>query len=167
MASDGSVQAPNGSFAWVLYGTQSQIHLTGHNTLTGGHSDLSTFQAEACGYLGALYALKAILTNSTHITSNLYIDNLGVISAPRIPPSPSSNASSPIGTSCTKHTKSEQLSLPPSQSYMCKATRMRHPWTPIFSPCQPTSTFLQIPGPTRHIRVALTLTKHHYYPPHK
>ena len=62
MASVGSVRAPNGSFAWVLYGTESQIHLTGHNTLTGGHSDLSTFQAEACGCLGALYALKAILT---------------------------------------------------------------------------------------------------------
>jgi hypothetical protein len=62
MASDGSVQSPNGSFAWVLYGTQSQIRLTGHITLTGGHLDLSTFQAEACGYLGALYALKAILT---------------------------------------------------------------------------------------------------------
>ena len=41
MASDGSVQAPNGSLAWVLYRTQSKIHLTGHNTLTGGHSDLS------------------------------------------------------------------------------------------------------------------------------
>ena len=85
MASDGSVRASNGSFAWVLYGTQSQIHLTGHNTLTGGHSDLSTFRAEACGYLGALYALKAILTNcsplqnSPHITSNLHIDNLGVV----------------------------------------------------------------------------------------
>jgi hypothetical protein len=85
MASDGSVRAPNDSFAWVLYSTQSQIHLTGHNTLTGGHSDLSTFRAEACGYLGALYALKAILTNfpplpnSPHITSNLHIGNLGVV----------------------------------------------------------------------------------------
>jgi hypothetical protein len=48
MASDGSVRSPNGSFAWVLYGTESQIRLTGHNTLTGGHLDLSTFQAEAC-----------------------------------------------------------------------------------------------------------------------
>jgi hypothetical protein len=85
MASDGSVQALNGSFAWVLYGTQSQIHLTGHNTLTGGHSDLSTFREEACGYLGALYALQAILTtfpplpNSPHITSNLHVDNLRVV----------------------------------------------------------------------------------------
>jgi hypothetical protein len=85
MASDGSVRSPNGSFAWVLYGTKSQIHLTGQNTLTGGHSDLSTFRAEACGYLGALYALKAILTtfpplpNSSHITSNLHIDNLGIV----------------------------------------------------------------------------------------
>jgi hypothetical protein len=85
MASDGSVRAPNGSFVWVLYSTQSQIHLTGHNTLTGGHLDLSTFQAEAWGYLGALYALKAILTtfpplpNSSHITSDLHIDNLGIV----------------------------------------------------------------------------------------
>jgi hypothetical protein len=85
MASDGSVQSPNGSFAWVRYGTESQIRLTGHNTLTGSHLDLSTFRAEACGYLGALYALKAILTtfpplpNSPHITSNLHVDNLGVV----------------------------------------------------------------------------------------
>jgi hypothetical protein len=85
MASDGSVRAPNGSFALVLYGTQSQIHLTGHKTLSGGHLDLSNFRAEVCGYLGALYALKAILTtfpplpNSPHITSNLHIDNLSIV----------------------------------------------------------------------------------------
>ena len=85
MASDGSVRSPNGSFEWVLYGTQSKIHLTGHNTLTGGHLDLSTFQAEACGYLGAPYALKAILTtfpplpDSSHITSDLHIGNLGIV----------------------------------------------------------------------------------------
>jgi hypothetical protein len=62
-----------------------QRYLTGHTTLNGGHLDLSTLQAEACSYLGALYALKAILTtfpplpNSSHITSNLHIDNLGIV----------------------------------------------------------------------------------------
>ena len=148
MASDGSVRAPNGSFAWVLYGTQSQIHLTGHNTLTGGHSDLSTFQAQACGYLGALYALKAILTtfpplpDFSHKTSDLHIDNLGVVRHSQDTPSPSSNAFSPIGISCTEYTKSEQFSQPPSQSFTCRATRMRQPPTPILSSsCQHTSTF--------------------------
>ena len=85
IASDGSVHAPNGSFSLVLYCTQSQIHLTGHNTLTGGHLDVSTFQAEACRYLGALHALKVILTtfspqpHSPHITSDPHKDNLRVV----------------------------------------------------------------------------------------
>ena len=79
MASDGSVHAPNGSFSWVIYGTYSKTYLKGYNTLTGGNSDLSSFQAEACGYLGALYALKTVLTcfppcsNAAHITSDLHI----------------------------------------------------------------------------------------------
>ena len=82
MASDGSVRSPNGSFSWVIYGMRSKQYLTGHNTLTGGHSDLSTFRTEACEYLGVLSALKAILTVfplspfSSHITSKLHIDNL-------------------------------------------------------------------------------------------
>ena len=41
---------------------RSKQYLTGHNTLTGGHSDLSTFQTEACGYLGILSALMTIFT---------------------------------------------------------------------------------------------------------
>ena len=47
--------------------------------------DLSTFRAEACGYLGALYTLKAILTTfpplptSPQITSDLHIDNIGIV----------------------------------------------------------------------------------------
>ena len=53
MASDGSVQAPNGSFAWVIYGTKSETHWSGHNTIAKGDSDLSSFCTEACGYLGA------------------------------------------------------------------------------------------------------------------
>ena len=85
MASDGSVRSPNGSFSWVIYGMHSKQYLTGHNTLTGGHSDLSTFRTEACGYLGVLSALKAILTVfplpplSSHITSEPHIDKLGVV----------------------------------------------------------------------------------------
>ena len=85
MASNGSVQSPNGSFSWVIYGMRSKQYLTGHNTLTGKHSDLSAFQTEACGYLGVLSALKAILTVfplpslSSHKTSEIHIDNLGVV----------------------------------------------------------------------------------------
>ena len=85
MASDGSVRAPNGSFSWVIYGTYYKAYLKGYNTLTGGNSDLSTFRAEACGYLGALYALNTVHTcfppcsNAAHITSELHIDNLGVV----------------------------------------------------------------------------------------
>ena len=84
MASGGSVRSPNGSFSWVIYGMRSKQYLSGHNTLTGGYSDLSTFRTEAFGYLGVLSALKAILTAlllppfSSHITSELHIDNLGV-----------------------------------------------------------------------------------------
>ena len=49
------------------------------------HSDLSSFCTEACCYLGALYALQAILKafllpiNSPPIYTNIHIDNLGVI----------------------------------------------------------------------------------------
>ena len=43
MAFDGSVRIPNGSFSWIIYGMRSKQYLTGLNTLTGGHSHLSTF----------------------------------------------------------------------------------------------------------------------------
>ena len=46
MTSDGSVQSPNGSFSWIIYGMRSKQYFTGHNTHTGGHSDLSTFRTE-------------------------------------------------------------------------------------------------------------------------
>ena len=91
MASDGLVQAPNGSFAWVIYGTKSETHWTGHNTMAKGHSDLSSFRTEACGYLGALYALQALLqafpfpTNSL-IYTTIHIDNLGVVQRSRNTP---------------------------------------------------------------------------------
>ena len=92
MASDGSVRAPNGSFAWVIYGIASKTHWSGHNTIAKGHSDLSSFRTEACGYLGALYALRAILTafplprNSPPIYSTIHIDNSGVVHRSRDTP---------------------------------------------------------------------------------
>ena len=85
MASDGSVRAPNGSFAWVIYGIASKTHWSGHNTIAKGDSDLSSFRTEACSYLGALYALWAILTafplprNSPPIYTTIHIDNSGVV----------------------------------------------------------------------------------------
>lgn len=55
MVSNGSVRSPIGSFAWIIiYGTDSEIHRSGHNTIAKGHSDLSSFCTEAWGYLGAL-----------------------------------------------------------------------------------------------------------------
>ena len=83
MTSDDSVQAPNSSFTWVIYGTKSETHWSGHNTIAKGHSDLSSFRTEACGYLGALEALLALLQAfSPPINSPVYItihvDNLGV-----------------------------------------------------------------------------------------
>ena len=84
MASDGSVRAPNGSFAWVIYGMKSETHWSGHNTIAKGHSDLSSFRAEACGYLGALYALRALLQafpspENSPVYTTIHIDNLGVV----------------------------------------------------------------------------------------
>ena len=76
MASDNPVLASNGSFSWVMYGKYSKTYLKDYITLTGGNTDLSTICADACGYLGALYALKTVLTcfspctNAAHITSH-------------------------------------------------------------------------------------------------
>ena len=84
MVSDSSVQAPNGSFAWVIFGTKSETHWSCHNTFTKGHSDIFSFRTEACGYLGALYILWALLQvflppiNSLVYTT-IHIDNLGVV----------------------------------------------------------------------------------------
>ena len=61
MALDGSVQAPNGSFAWVIYGANSETHWSGYNTIAKGHLNLTSVCIEACGYLGALYALCTFL----------------------------------------------------------------------------------------------------------
>jgi hypothetical protein len=85
MASDGSVRAPNGSFAWFIYGIASKTLWSGHNTIAKGHTNLSSFCTEACGYLGALCALRAILTafplprNSPPIYTTIHIDNSGVV----------------------------------------------------------------------------------------
>ena len=84
MASDSSVQATNGSFAWVIYSTKSETHWSGHNTIAKGDSDLSSFRTDACGYLGALYALwallKAFLPPANFLVyTTIHIDNLGVV----------------------------------------------------------------------------------------
>ena len=84
MALDGSVRAPNGSFAWVIYCTKSETHWSGHNTIAKGDSDLSLFRTEACGYLGALYALRALLKAfpppaNILVYTTIHIDNLGVV----------------------------------------------------------------------------------------
>ena len=84
MASDGSVQAPNGSFAWVIYGIKSETHWSGHNTIAKGHSDLSSFHTDACGYLGALFALRALLKAflppaNFLVYTTIHINNLGVV----------------------------------------------------------------------------------------
>ena len=84
MASDGSVQAPNGSLAWVIYSIKSEIHLSGNNTIAKGHLDLSTFHTEACGYLGALNALWDLLKAfpppaNFLVYTTIHIHNLGVV----------------------------------------------------------------------------------------
>ena len=84
MASDGSVGAPNGSFAWVIYGIKSETHWSGHNTIAKGHLDLSSFPTEACGYVGALYALCALLQAflppaNFLVYTTIHIDNLRVV----------------------------------------------------------------------------------------
>ena len=84
MTSDGSVQDPNGSFAWVIYGIKSEIHWSSEKTIAKGHLDLSSFCTEACGYLGALYALWALLQTfppplNSLVYTTIHIDNLGVV----------------------------------------------------------------------------------------
>ena len=84
MASNGSVRAPDGSFAWVIYSTKSETHWSGHNTIAKGDSDLSLFCTEACGYLGALYALRALLKAFSPLANflvytTILINNLGVV----------------------------------------------------------------------------------------
>ena len=81
IASDGSVQAPNGSFAWVFYGTKSEAHWSGHNTIAKGHSDLSSFCTKICGYLGALYALRALLQRTLRSLFFLH-KNLWILRCP-------------------------------------------------------------------------------------
>ena len=91
MASDSSVQAPNGSFAWVIYGANSETHWSGYNTIAIGHLGLFSFCTEACGHSGALYALWALLraflipTNSLVYTT-IHINNLAVVQRSRNTP---------------------------------------------------------------------------------
>ena len=84
MASDSSVRAPNGSFAWVIYGIKSETYWSGRNTIAKGHSNLSSFRTEACANLGALYALQALLQAfpppaNSPVYTTIHIDNLGVV----------------------------------------------------------------------------------------
>ena len=73
-----------GSFAWVIYRTNSEtLTWSSHNTIAKGHSDLSSFRTEACGYLVALYAHhtlpQAYLPPTNPVYTTTHIDNLGVV----------------------------------------------------------------------------------------
>ena len=87
MASDGSVQTPNSSFAWVIFSTKSETHWSSHNTIAKGHTDFSSFHTEVCRYLGVLCTLDALhqaflppINSSVYTT--IHIDNLGVVCRP-------------------------------------------------------------------------------------
>ena len=78
------MQAPHGSLVWVIYRTYSGTHWSGNNTIAKGNLDLSSSHTEACGYLGAICVLNAILqtflppTDSPVYTS-ICFDNLRVV----------------------------------------------------------------------------------------
>ncbi len=83
VASDGSLRDLTGSFAWIIHGTRSRLHLTGSNITAPTTNDLSTLRTETCGHLGALYALQAILTfypslPKYRLQATTHIDNKSV-----------------------------------------------------------------------------------------
>ena len=63
---------------------QIRTHWSGHSTIAKGHSDLSSFRTEACGYLGALYTLRALLKAflppaNFLVYTTIHINNIGVV----------------------------------------------------------------------------------------
>ena len=104
--------------------------------------------------------------SSSHITSELHTDSLGVVRCSQDTPSLSSNASSLIGTSsCMQHKMSGSPSWSPSLCYMFRATRTTPQQISTPSPYQPTSRLLQTLGPTRHTKTIHTSNKDNHYPP--
>ena len=85
IATDGSVCHLSWSFSWIIHGCTSGSQLYGYNTTPATATPLTSFRAECCGYLGALYALRAILkfhkrlNVHPHITARAHIDNKGVV----------------------------------------------------------------------------------------
>ena len=173
MASDGSVRAPNGSFAWVIFGIASKTHWSGHNTIAKGHSDLSSFRTEACGYLGVLYALQAILTafplprNSPLIYTTIRIDNSGVVNRSSNTPFSIQQCLLLTRISSMRPCKSVSLFLEPSRYNISKATRTVTQTLPRLSPYQQGSICWQMQKPTKHIQPTPFSTKLPSYPPHQ
>ena len=173
MASDGSVRAPYGSFAWVIYGVASKTHWSGHNTIVKGQSELSSFHTEACGYLGALYALRAILKafpppkNSPPIYTTMHVDNLWVVNRSSDTPFQSNNAYSLTGTSSMRSCYSVSLSPGPSRYNTSKDIRTVTQTVPRPSPYQQGSIYWQMQKPIKHIQSAPPSTKHPSYHPHQ
>jgi hypothetical protein len=60
------------------------MQLTGSNTTADTANTLSTLRTEACGFVGSVYAARALLTfqpppSPTPLSAPAYIDNLGVV----------------------------------------------------------------------------------------
>ncbi len=87
IAMDSSMRTPHdGSFAWIIHGTRSTMHLVGLNTTSATAMDLSTLHVKACSILGSFYAVCSLLQYSPPSTTNqilsvAYIDNTRVIKA--------------------------------------------------------------------------------------
>ena len=85
VATDGSVRSPHGSFSWLIHGRSSGTQLSGYNTTTFTATPLSSLRTECCGYLGAVLALRALLTHHdlldplTPFTARAHIDNQALV----------------------------------------------------------------------------------------
>ena len=85
VASDGSVLNNKATYAWILYGAQTQIHAYGLGPVPGGGQPLTSLRAEVGGFVGGMLALDAVLSTagepiSTQCCIGALIDNMALIS---------------------------------------------------------------------------------------
>ena len=77
--------APNSLATWLIHGRSSGTQLSGYNTTTFTATPLSSLRTECCGYLGAVLALRALLTHHdlldplTPFTARAHIDNQALV----------------------------------------------------------------------------------------
>jgi predicted heme/steroid binding protein len=79
VATDGSVRSGDGTYSWIIDGSNSGVHLAGHAKAAQTGQDPTSMQMEVLGHLASLLVVKALIQTNGIIVVNWEIKLSGVI----------------------------------------------------------------------------------------